>query len=176
MVAKTINISGLMTIVCLLLPQRPQQTLQKLETLTCSNISGCTDATVLFYTAADTVLSGHCGISSHFKIRGIMLVACKQKQPMQNATGIFFFLFWKANCWTFISRLYNNKHFLELSCKVWTWKFTHRIYPLPTRTCMSVCSVVTDSLWPYRLPASMSTGFSRQEYWNGLPFPSPTRI
>ena len=33
-----------------------------------------------------------CGISSHFKIRGIMLVACKQKQPVQNATGTFFFL------------------------------------------------------------------------------------
>ena len=59
MVAKTINISGLMTIVCLLLPQRPRQTLQKLETLTCSNISGCTDAPVLFYIAADTLLSAN---------------------------------------------------------------------------------------------------------------------
>jgi len=36
------------------------------------------------------------------------------------------------------------------------------------------CSVVSDSLQPLaqnRAPLSM--GFSRQEYWSGLPFPSP---
>ena len=38
------------------------------------------------------------------------------------------------------------------------------------------CSVVSDFLWPpwtvaYQAPPSM--GFSRQEYWSGLPFPSP---
>ena len=32
------------------------------------------------------------GIPSHFKISGIMLVACKQKQPLQNATETFFSL------------------------------------------------------------------------------------
>ena len=38
-------------------------------------------------------------------------------------------------------------------------------------------SVMSDSLWPhglyvaYQAPPSM--GFSRQEYWSGLPFPSP---
>ena len=39
----------------------------------------------------------------------------------------------------------------------------------------SVTSVISDSLWPYRLyPTSSSVhGFSRQEYWSGLPFPSP---
>ena len=31
------------------------------------------------------------------------------------------------------------------------------------------CSVVSDSLWPHGL----SMGFSRQEYWSRLPFPSP---
>ena len=37
------------------------------------------------------------------------------------------------------------------------------------------CSVVTNSLHPYGLyPAgSLSMGFSRQEYWSGLPFPPP---
>ena len=37
-------------------------------------------------------------------------------------------------------------------------------------------SVVSDSLRPqsdYSLPDSSSMGFSRQEYWSGLPFPSP---
>ena len=37
------------------------------------------------------------------------------------------------------------------------------------------CSVVSDSVTPwtvaYQAPPSM--GFSRQEYWSGLPFPSP---
>ena len=32
-------------------------------------------------------------------------------------------------------------------------------------------SVVSDSLRPHQAPPSM--GFSRQEYWSGLPFPSP---
>ena len=38
-------------------------------------------------------------------------------------------------------------------------------------------SVVSDSLWPHRLTvayqAPLSMGFPRQEYWSGLPFPSP---
>ena len=38
------------------------------------------------------------------------------------------------------------------------------------------CSVVSDSLRPHglvTLQAPLSVGFSRQEYWSGLPFPSP---
>ena len=34
-------------------------------------------------------------------------------------------------------------------------------------------SVVSDSLQPHGLQAALSMGFSRQEYWSGLPFPSP---
>ena len=42
--------------------------------------------------------------------------------------------------------------------------------------CCQVTSVVSDSVWPHRwqptrLPPSL--GFSRQEHWSGLPFPSP---
>ena len=35
------------------------------------------------------------------------------------------------------------------------------------------CSVVSDSLWPHGHQTPLSMGFSRQEYWSGLPFPSP---
>ena len=37
------------------------------------------------------------------------------------------------------------------------------------------CSVVSDSANPWTIArqAPPSMGFSRQEYWNGLPFPSP---
>ena len=44
--------------------------------------------------------------------------------------------------------------------------------------CVSVYSVLSDSLLPQRgsltvaCQASLSMGFSRQEYWSGLPFPS----
>ena len=37
-------------------------------------------------------------------------------------------------------------------------------------------SAISDSLRPHRLlacQALLSMGFSRQEYWRGLPFPSP---
>ena len=44
----------------------------------------------------------------------------------------------------------------------WKWKWSR--------------SVVSDSLWPpwtVARQAPLSMGFSRQEYWSGLPFPSP---
>ena len=42
------------------------------------------------------------------------------------------------------------------------------------RICPS-CSVVADPLWPHGLVCQvpLSMKFSRQEYWSGLPFPSP---
>ena len=49
----------------------------------------------------------------------------------------------------------------------------------PQSVCVCMCvshSVVSDSLWPYGLLfASLLCpwGFSRQEYWSGLPFPPP---
>ena len=30
--------------------------------------------------------------------------------------------------------------------------------------------------WPVAYQASLSMGFSRQEYWSGLPFPSPENL
>ena len=41
--------------------------------------------------------------------------------------------------------------------------------------CCEVASVVSDSVWPQRWqPTSLlSLGFSRQEHWSGVPFPSP---
>ena len=41
---------------------------------------------------------------------------------------------------------------------------------------LCACSVVSDSLRPPLVcspPGSLFRGFSRQEYWTGLPFPSP---
>ena len=41
------------------------------------------------------------------------------------------------------------------------------------------CSVVSNSMWPHGLvahQAPLSMGFSRQEYWSGLPFPPPVDL
>ena len=48
--------------------------------------------------------------------------------------------------------------------------------PLPHEACVCVRSVVSDSFatpGTVALQASLPTGFSRQEYCSGLPFPSP---
>ena len=46
----------------------------------------------------------------------------------------------------------------------------------PNHWCVFSCLVLSDSLvtpWTVALQAPLSVGFSRQEYWSGLPFPSP---
>ena len=37
-----------------------------------------------------------------------------------------------------------------------------------TQSCLTLCDP-----WTVAYQASLSMGFSRQEYWSGLPFPSP---
>ena len=39
---------------------------------------------------------------------------------------------------------------------------------LITKSCLTLVTP-----WTVACPAPLSMGFSRQEYWNGLPFPSP---
>ena len=38
------------------------------------------------------------------------------------------------------------------------------------------CVQLFATLWTVAYQASMSMGFSRQEYWSGLPFPSPGNL
>ena len=53
--------------------------------------------------------------------------------------------------------------------------FTHKMFKTVLKKYCSVASAVSDSATPwniaYQAPLSMS--FSWQEYWSGLPFPSP---
>ena len=46
---------------------------------------------------------------------------------------------------------------------------------LSPQSCVPTCSVVTDSvaLWTVARQALLSRGYLRQEYWSGLPSPSP---
>ena len=47
-------------------------------------------------------------------------------------------------------------------------RFTHERESEVAQSCQTLCNPMGCSL-----PAPSSTGFSRQEYWSGLPFPSP---
>ena len=46
---------------------------------------------------------------------------------------------------------------------------------LKESVCVLSCSVMSDSVtsWTVACQASLCMGFSRQEYWRGLPFPPP---
>ena len=55
------------------------------------------------------------------------------------------------------------------------WNFSNQIKPLPpavesevAQLCLTLCDP-----WTVAHQAPLSMGFSRQEYWSGLPFPSP---
>ena len=54
-----------------------------------------------------------------------------------------------------------------MSLKVFLWYFKFCVL------CVCACSVVSHSVtpWTVALQAPLSTGFPRQEYWSGLPFP-----
>ena len=52
-------------------------------------------------------------------------------------------------------------------------------YPFPVHACMLSrfsCFQLCATLWTTSHQVAVSTGFSRQEYWNGLPFPSPVSL
>ena len=71
------------------------------------------------------------------------------------------FLFVTSSLISFISVL----QFSEYSSQAFLGRFV----------CMHACPVVSDCLhlWSVACQASMSIGFSKQEYWSGLPFPLP---
>ena len=59
---------------------------------------------------------------------------------------------------------------------LWLYKSIKRDSNLEQpKSCVHACSVVCNSAPPQAvtLQAPLSTGFFRQEYWSGLPFPPP---
>ena len=53
-------------------------------------------------------------------------------------------------------------------------KLLEKLSPLPgSHACMLSCVPLFATPWTVACQAPMSMGFSRQEYWSGLPFPSP---
>ena len=92
---------------------------------------------------------------------------------------------------SFLRPMANLEKYQNSKCEVWFQVHVHHFGTIITSKsviqtiiskgfCVLViwvlsCSVVSDSLWPpwtVACQASLSMGFSRQEYWSGLPFPS----
>ena len=68
------------------------------------------------------------------------------------------------------SLVYGRVFFIETDFLV----FKNNLLILVCAHCVARCSVMSDSFatpWTHQAPLSM--GFPRQEYWSGLPFPSP---
>ena len=65
----------------------------------------------------------------------------------------------------FFLSVFHFSYFLLLSLQV------HQALFCGVCCCCWVASVVSDSVQPHQAPPSL--GFSRQEHWSGLPFPSP---
>ena len=84
----------------------------------------------------------------------------------------FHFIFhWKRN-WFIKSQL----SFAFLKISKGSDDFMDTIKQYSCCCCCCIASVVSDSVWPHRRAAHQappSLGFSRQEHWSGLPFPSP---
>ena len=55
------------------------------------------------------------------------------------------------------------------------WKQSNFVHKHSKNGKLSVCVVVSDSKTPWTVArqAPLSMGFPRQEYWSGLPFPTP---
>ena len=62
---------------------------------------------------------------------------------------------------------------------LWLTRSLHTIYIIPLTTLYSACCLALNHVWLLMTPwtvarqAPLSMGFSREEYWSGLPFSSP---
>ena len=71
-----------------------------------------------------------------------------------------------------------EKNTKEMEIKLWFFAFPVGLFILKTWRSMCLCLVVQlcptfATLWTVACQAPLSMGFSRQEYWHGLPFPPP---
>ena len=83
-----------------------------------------------------------------------------------------------------ISQVYPGIFVLDKQLKIWSWQIQAteisnlKLKNVRTWACRSLSQSLSliglvVSPWTVAHQASLSMGFSRQEYWSGLPFPSP---
>ena len=93
------------------------------------------------------------------------------RRPTRHMYHIFYIL-----CLIFFNFIYNfcrhMYHIFYILCLIF-FNFIYN-FCISVHACVGVCSVwLFATLWTIAGQASLSMGFSRQEYWSGVPFPSP---
>ena len=102
---------------------------------------------------------------SHFQVAHLQLLHVKDLN--QNVLDAFHFFHFKAfplPCLFFESLIKHN----------WWW-LTPLLYYRERKRVLS-CVQLFVTPWTVACQAPLSMGFSRQEYWSGLPFPSPGEL
>ena len=74
-----------------------------------------------------------------------------------------------------LKQLYSNKNNLKIIIfwKNKTPKLVHRKNKKKVKVKLLSCVRLFETPWTVAYNAPLSMGFSRQEYWSGVPFPSP---
>ena len=67
-----------------------------------------------------------------------------------------------------LTSVWYNKEFPLLKTSALLHLYTHTYEKKVTQSCLTLCDY-----WTAACPTPLSVEFSRQEYWSGLPFPSP---
>ena len=81
---------------------------------------------------------------------------------------------WNISCHINTQGCHNHQQFQPSSVKCWVLRaFRKNTCYLRASQSLS-CAQLFVNPWTVACQAPLSKGFSRQEHWNGLPFPSPT--
>ena len=104
---------------------------------------------IYLYLENGVTSSLHCGIIVRIKMKGLTRSTLKSWNHWVNATSYYA----------------NNPEMSEVIEK--------EIFGYFVKACMCACSITSNSATPRTVArqAPLSMGFSRQEYWSGLPFP-----
>ena len=82
-----------------------------------------------------------------------------------------------AKSWAWVTNTFTSLHVVFYIPCVIENLYSDILMKCLVYVCVYACSVVSDSFWPSGLTvacqALLSMEFSRQEYWSGLPFPTP---
>ena len=108
-------------------------------------------------------LQNHCGGDYSHEIQRCLLPG---KKAMANLDSIL-----KSKDITLLTKVQIIKAMVFFSSHVWKWLLDHK-EGCGGLVAKSLTRVLMTS-WTIAHQAPLSMGFSRQEYWSGLPFPSP---
>ena len=116
----------------------------------------------------------------HFLLQGIFLTQGSNPCLLLGRQILYHWVTWEASCCKLHSHKIKQPKYsaiwwwgwgvetVELiEMAIWLYKWSESESEI-TQSCLTLCNPVDSSL-----PGSTVHGFSRQEYWSGLPFPSP---